>query len=120
MLKRYLLINDLKPECVHEYIQAHQTMHLGEWKEQLEVLKNAGASECIVYVHENLSILLYECEDIEESFAMLGKNPQRSAWDSYMAPMFAGQPKFDGSESIPTIKKVFDMKQQLNGILNDF
>jgi L-rhamnose mutarotase len=120
MPKRYMMINELKPECVDEYVKAHETMHEGIWKEQLDVLRKAGAKECICYLHNNLSILLYECDNIDESFTALGKDPRRAAWEEFTQPMFTGQPKFDGSGSIPLVKKIFDMRQQLDGKLDAF
>jgi L-rhamnose mutarotase len=120
MSKRYMMINELKPEHVDEYVKAHETMHEGKWQEQLDVLHKAGAKECIAYIYGNLSILLYECDDIQKSFSALGEDPRRAAWEKYTQPMFAGQPKFDGSGDIPHIKKIFDMTQQLDGGLNDF
>jgi L-rhamnose mutarotase len=120
MPKRYMMINELKPECVDEYVKAHETMHEGKWKEQLDVLRKAGAQECISYIFGNYSILLYVCDDIDESFAALGRDPRRAAWEEFTQKLFAGQPKFDGSASVPLIKKIFDMKQQLEGDLNQF
>lgn len=118
--KRYMQINKLKPEMVEAYKNAHETMHLGEWKEQLDVLEKAGAEECIVYLYENYSILLYVCDDIQESFAKLGEDPRRKAWDEFTMPMFANSPKFDGSGEIECVKKIFDMKEQLQGKRTDF
>lgn len=113
--RRYMQINVLKPEMVEAYKTAHETMHLGPWKEQLDVLRKAGAEECIVYLYENLSILLYVCDDIGESFSNLGKDPRRGAWDEYTGPMFADTPKFDGSGEIPCVEKIFDLTEQLRG-----
>lgn len=120
MSKRYMMINEIKPEYMDEYVKSHETMHEGLWKEQLDALQKAGAKECICYMHGNLAILLYECDDIDESFSALGKDPRREAWEKYTQPMFAGQPKFDGSAQVPLIKKIFDMKQQLNGELGKY
>jgi L-rhamnose mutarotase len=114
------MINEIKPEHIDEYVRAHETMHEGVWKEQLDVLYKAGAKECIVYIYNNLSILLYECDDIDESFSALGKDPRRTVWEKFTQPMFAGQPKFDGSTSVSLVKKIFDMKQQLNDKLDPF
>jgi len=120
MSKRYVMVNELKPECVEKYVKAHEEMHENEWKEQLDVLEKAGATECISYLFGNYSVLIYECDDITESFQNLAKDPRRAAWEEYTLPMFAGSPKFDGSDSVPYLKKIFDMKQQLNGKLDQF
>lgn len=120
MAKRYVMVNELKPECREEYIHAHEKMHESIWKEQLDVLKKAGATECICYIFGNYAILIYECDDIVESFQELAKDPRRGAWEEYMGPMFAGTPKFDGSDEVPYLKKIFDMNQQLDGELKQF
>lgn len=118
--RRYLQVNELKPEMVAAYRQAHENMHLGPWKEQLDVLRKAGAEECIVYLYDNLSILLYVCDDIKDSFERLGDDPRRKAWDEFTAPMFAAAPKFDGSGDIAYAPKIFDLTEQLKGEKTDF
>jgi L-rhamnose mutarotase len=69
--------------------------------------------ECVVYIYKNYSILLIECEDLEESFNKLGENEASQKWNEVVLPMFAGTPKFDGSEKQEPCKKIFDLKQQL-------
>lgn len=118
--RRYLQVNELKPEQVEAYKNAHETMHLGPWKEQLDVLRKGGAEECIVYLYNNLAIMMYVCDDIAESFAKLGQDPRRPAWDEFTAPMFANSPKFDGSGEIATVPKIFDLTEQLRGELTEF
>lgn len=114
MTKRYLLVNEIKPECLDAYVQAHLHMHEGEWKAQLDVLRRAGATECQSYLYGNLSILIYECGDIDESFTALGKDPVRAAWEAFTQPMFANSPKFDGSAKVTGLCKIFDLNQQLD------
>jgi len=118
--KRYMQVNVLKSEAVEAYKEAHVNMHTGPWKEQLDVLVKAGAEECIVYLYENLSILLYVCDDIEESFNKLGQDERRKAWDDFTGPMFANTVKFDGSSEIKVVEKIYDMKEQLEGKLTQF
>jgi L-rhamnose mutarotase len=118
--RRYVQINELKPEMVEAYRNAHETMHLGPWKEQMDVLQKAGAEECIVYLYKNWSVMIYVCDDIGESFAALGRDPRRVAWDQFTGPMFANDPKFDGSGKIEYLHKIFDLKEQLHGEKTDF
>ena len=50
MGKRYVMINELKPEHVQDYIDMHMNCPSSEiYKGQLDALKEAGAEECIVY-----------------------------------------------------------------------
>ena len=120
MRKRYVLVNEIKPEKLVDYVNAHEHMHEGVFKEQLDVLKKAGAEECICYLYRNLAIMIYECEDINESFSKLGLDPRRAAWEDFTQPMFANSPKFDGSEPVVGLQKIFDLNQQLNGKLGEF
>ena len=120
MKKRYVLVNEIKPECLDAYIDAHVHMHEGPFKDQLDVLKRCGATECISYIYKNLAILIYECEDIDESFAKLGADPVRPAWEAFTQPMFSNSPKFDGSEKVSGLRKIFDLNQQLAGSLKEF
>ena len=114
MAKRYVLVNEIRPECLDAYVDAHMHMHENQWKEQLEVLRRAGATDCISYLYKNLSILIYECDDIDESFAALGRDPIRVAWEEFTQPLFANSPKFDGSEKVTSLTKIFDLNQQLD------
>ena len=118
--KRYLRIRKLKPEMVEAYKNAHETMHESPWKEQLEVLRDAGAEECIVYLYEDYSIILFVCDEIEESFAALGEDLRRKKWDDFMADMFVEVPVSNNENSVSYLEKIFDMKEQLNGELTRF
>jgi L-rhamnose mutarotase len=116
-MRWYCLVNELKPEYVEEYRRAHKTMHESTWKRQLEILKEAGAEECIVFLNGTQSILIYRCDEINESFAKLGKIEGRLAWDTYTLPMFASSPRFDGSSAVVGAERIFDLRQQLGGSL---
>ena len=118
--RRYVQVNELKPEMVEAYKNAHETMHLGPWKEQLDALKKGGAEDCIVWLYKNYAIMLYTCDDIAESFAALGRDPRRPAWDEFTAPMFAACPKFDGTGEIPHLEKIFDLREQIEGKKTEF
>ena len=119
-MKKYCMINELKEENVKDYVDIHKNAHLTGWKTQLEALKAAGAENCIVYLYKNLSILIYECEDIEESFSRLGKIEANIKWQTTVAPWFKGTPKFDGTQKVQSLEKIFDLNQQLQGKLEEF
>lgn len=119
-MKRYCMVNELKEEHVGDYSEIHRNAHLTAWKTQLEALKAAGAENCVVYICKNLSILLYECEDIVESFSKLGQIEDNNRWQAVVAPWFAGTPKFDGSQEVVYLEKIFDLKQQLEGKLDPY
>lgn len=114
MTKRYVLVNEIKPEKLKEYVDSHEHMHEGIWKEQMDVLRKAGATVCDCYLYGNLAILIYECDDIDESFACLGRDPRRQAWEDYTQPMFANSPKFDGSVKVAGLRKIFCLNSQMD------
>ena len=121
MSKRYVLVNKIKSEYLDQYIDAHMHMHESPFKDQLQILRDAGAIECICYIYDDLAILMYECDDIDQSFSILGQIPKRMEWEEFTGPMFANSPKFDGSAQVPYLRKIFDMNQQLdNGKLEQF
>ena len=119
-MKRYCLVYELKDEHVKDYVEIHENAHKTAWRTQLDALKEAGAENCIVYNYKNLSIIFYECEDIDESFKKLGEIEANQAWQATVAPWFAETPRFDGSETVQPVQKIFDLKQQLNGELGQF
>lgn len=119
-MKRYCLVNELKEEHVADYVGIHKKAHLTHWKTQLDALAEAGAENCIVYMYKNFSILIYECEDIDESFSKLGEIEANNKWQAEVAPWFAGKPKFDGSQKVESVEKIFDLKQQLEGRLDKY
>ena len=114
MAKRYILVNEIRPERLQEYVDAHEHMHEGKWREQLDVLRKAGATVCDCYLYKNLAILVYECDEINASFARLGKDPRRQAWEDFTQPMFANSPKFDGSARVEGLPKIFNLNSQLD------
>lgn len=113
-MKRYCMVNELKEEYVKDYVEIHENAHLTGWKTQLDALKAAGAENCIVYIYKNLSILIYECEDIDESFSKLGQIEDNNRWQATVAPWFAGTPK------VESLVKIFDLRQQMEGRLDQF
>ncbi len=119
-MKKYCLVNTLKPEHIYDYVKLHKEAHITEWKTQLHALKRAGAVNCQTYVYDNLVIIFYECEDIIDSFKTLAMNEDNNRWQAKVAPWFARSPKFDGSEEVTTAEKIFDLNEQLEGKLTQY
>ena len=117
-MKVYCMVNELKYEHVKDYEGIHQTAHLTKWKTQLKALKDAGAKNCNVFVYKNLSIVFYECEDLNESLAKLNEDKDNVDWQKEVGKYFDSNPKFNGKETV-TVKKVFDLNQQLDGYLDE-
>lgn len=121
MKKRYVMINELKPEHVQDYIDMHLNCpSSGLYRGQLEALKEAGAEECIVYMWKNYSILIVETEDIDAYMKKLGETHANQIWEEKATPWFAGATRFDGSCEMEYLRKVFDMKQMAEGNFNPY
>ena len=121
MSRQYVIVNEINPNRLEEYRQAHRTMQEGKWREQLEVLRDAGAEICQAYLYKNFCIMIYVCDDIDKSFTRLGNDPRRLEWEEYTQPMFLNSPKFDGSVKTIGIEKIFDLNEQLDeGELSQF
>jgi L-rhamnose mutarotase len=67
--KRYCLVIELKEEKVKDYCDIHRN----PWPEILDSIKEAGAKELIIWNYNNLSIVYYECEDLDDLYKKLGK-----------------------------------------------
>lgn len=116
-MKTYCMVNRLKKECVEDYAREHENAHLTRWKTQLAALRDAGAQNCQVFVQGNFSIVIMQCDDLNECLSRLSKNPDNQQWQAMMADCFDAQVHFDG-EGTDTAKKVFDLEEQLKGYLN--
>lgn len=121
MGKRYVMINELKPEHVQDYIDMHMNCPSSEiYKGQLDALKEAGAEECIVYMWKNYSILIVKTDDIDAYMKKLGETHANQIWEEKATPWFANATKFDGSCEMEFLQKVFDMKQMVEGDFNPY
>ncbi|MHB1346858.1 MAG: L-rhamnose mutarotase [Candidatus Humimicrobiaceae bacterium] len=115
-MKRYLFVIELKPEHKKEYIEIHKN----PWQELLEEIKNAGAQELLIWNYNNLSIVYYECEDIDKVYEYLGATEVTKRWNIVTGPWLADAPSLDGSDEVSTCEKIFDLNQQLGGRLEQY
>lgn len=115
-MKRYCIVFEIKEEFVEQYCEVHRNA----WHEILEAIKNAGAKELLIWNYKNLSILYYECEDLDEIFKYLGKLEIVNKWNILMNPMFKEMPVLDGSIKMSSCDKIFDLNQQLNDRLKKY
>lgn len=110
-MKQYCCVNRLKPECVKAYSEYHRNMYRTEWRTVIASLKNAGISLLNVYIWGDLAIMTIECEDLDESFKYLGKDPAHQHWSKVMDQFFAENPKFDGTQTVYA-DQIFDLNEQ--------
>ena len=115
-MKRYCMAYEVKKEYVQKYIDMHKNC----WPEQLKALRDAGAANLQIYMYGNLSIIFYECEDFDAWLEKLVNSEANKKWQEVMNPMFAELPVLEGPARISTLEKVFDLKQQLEGKLEQY
>lgn len=113
---RYCTVIELKEEHIEEYCDIHRN----PWKEQLDALKASGAQELLIWNYKNLSIIYFECEDLDLLYEKLGKLDVVKRWNATCMPWFAEAPTLDGSGSVATCEKIFDLQQQLGGSLEPY
>ena len=116
MMKRYCLVIELKPECVKDYVDIHKNV----WPELLNAMKEAEAENLLIYIYKNLSIVFYECEDIDKFYEKYGSFEVTKKWNAIMATLLRAAPVLNGTGNVATLEKIMDFKQQLNGKLESF
>lgn len=78
------------------------------------------AQELLIWNYKNLSIVYYECEDLDKLYENLGKLEVTKKWNATVGPWFADSPTLDGSGKVQTCEKIFDLNQQLAGGLEQY
>ncbi|MCK4818706.1 L-rhamnose mutarotase, partial [bacterium] len=114
---KYCIVGEVKPEYLEEYKKLHREIHRGPYRELLNVIKESGVKEEAVFMHGNLAIIFYEAEDLDLCYKRQGSAEAVKRWNELMAPMFDSSYKFNVSEKLPVLKKVFDLNEQLEGEL---
>ena len=116
MLKRYCVVIEVQEEHIKEYIDIHKNA----WPELMTAIKESGAENLIIYNYKKLSILFYECEDIDKFYEIFGEKEIAGKWNAAVHKWFKESPVLDGSGSVDTLEKIFDLNQQLAGKLEQF
>lgn len=116
-MKLYCVVNRLKKEHIKDYKDYHENAHKTEWKTQIRALRESGAQICNVYLYDDLSIVLFGCDDLNELYANMAKNEDNNKWQALMADFFAQDAKFDGTKT-EYAEKIFDLNEQAQGFLN--
>lgn len=116
-MAKYCIVGEVKPGYLEEYKKLHREIHRGPYRELLNVIKESGVKEEAVFMHGNLAIIFYEAEDIDLCYKRQGSAEAAKRWNELMAPMFDSSYKFNVSEKLPVLEKVFDLNEQLEGEL---
>ncbi len=115
-MKRYCVVAEIKEDHVKDY----EDIHKNAWPEVLTAIKESGAENLIIYNYKNLSIIFYECDDIDKFYETYGQTEAAKKWNAKVSPWFKESPTFDGSGKVDTLEKIFDLNQQLKGKLEQF
>ena len=115
-MKRYCFVIEINEDQMEDYVELHKN----PWEETLQGLRDAGAEELLIYRYKNFSILFWECEDIDEVYRKWGANETCPKWNDRLKNAYKVSPSIDGSEDVETLEKIFDLKQQLSGRLEQY
>ncbi|MEI6387171.1 MAG: L-rhamnose mutarotase [Spirochaetota bacterium] len=99
----------IRPEHLKEYIDLHKNA----WPDLLKAAKASGADNLVIYIHGNNSIVFFECPDLDEFYEEYGKFEVVKKWNKTTQPWIGESPTIDGSGTVATIEKVFDLNEQL-------
>ena len=116
MLRRYCMVLEIKNKYVVDYVKIHKN----PWPELLKAEKSSGIKEELIWIYKNLSIIYFECEDIEKVFKILADNEIEKKWNLKVGSWFKGQSDKDHLVKVNTLEKIFDLNQQINGELKKF
>ena len=115
-MSTYCIIGNLKPECVEDYKEKHKTLHLGEYKKLLEIIKKSGIKEEKIFIKDSMIIIIFEADNLNKSYEIQGKSEILAKWNEVMKPMFAEAYDFNKENyKLPVLEKIFDLNEQLNG-----
>jgi len=97
------MVNKIKEECIEQYAEAHRNF----WPELREVFKASGAMNCTIYLYGNQSILYLECENIDDTFDLLGQSEINQKWQAM------GKHWFENAEGFQAdlAEMVFDLNE---------
>ena len=104
-MKKYLIIIKVNPENQKEYTDIHKA----PWRDMLVAIREAGFKNEVIWYYENQSIIYLECDDLEACDARLRATDICKRWDVTVCPWFAADPVQP--------EKIFDLNQQLDGVL---
>ena len=111
-MNKYCFVMKIKEEHINDYINIHKNA----WPELLSAAKNAGAENLVIFIDRSNSIVFIECEDLNQFYEKYGKMDAVISWNEVTKPWIEQSPRIDGSGSVASIEKVFDLREQLEGV----
>ena len=107
-MKKYLIVAEVKPEFLQEYID----IHIDPWPEILEAIHEVGYLNELIWIYKNQTIIYLEVpegKENDELNTLLRATDVCKKWDVTVGPWF--------ETDFVTCPKVFDLNQQLEGEL---
>ena len=115
-MNRYCIVIELKEEFIEQYCDIHRN----PWLELLRSIKDGGAEELLIWNYKNLSIVYYECEDLDALYEKRKKLEVSKKWNITVGPWFKTTLPIDSEGKFITCEKIFDLNQQLEGSLKPY
>jgi len=118
-MNKYCIVGEIKLGCMNQYIEKHETIHEGPYKEILKIIKKSGVKNENIFIYKNLAIIYFEAEDLKSCYKFQENFDVVKKWNEIMEPMFESNYDFGGDPNIiSSLRKIFDLNEQLEGKLN--
>ena len=109
-MRRYMIVAEVKPEYLKEYID----IHINVWPEILDAIRDVGYTNEIIWIYKNQTLVYLECPDDKTHEGLneiLRSTDIFKKWDVTVGPWF--------ETGFTQCRKVFDLNQQLEGELRE-
>jgi len=117
-MKKYCIVGEIKTEHIEDYAKKHKEIHKSEYKKLLNVIKDSGVMNEVIFMYKNLAIIYFEAEDLDKCYEIQSKFEITGKWNKLMEPMFSSNYGFGkNSERLKSLEKIFDLNEQLKGEL---
>lgn len=113
-MKKYCMVFKIKRKFIKDYIEIHKNA----WPEQVNAIRDSGAEKCVMYMHDNISILYCECADVNKWLENLLNNETYKKWLKVVATWM--EKSKTGDNSLNILEKIFDLEQQLVGKIKPY
>ena len=110
---KYCIVSEIKKDMLDKYIKYHKEIQKSEHKDLLNVIKNSGVDEEIIFIYKNFAIIYFEAEDLNKSYDFQRKFEVTKKWDNLMKDFFDSKYEFADADKLPILEKVFDLNEQI-------
>ena len=112
-MKKYCIVIEIKPERLDEYIKLHKELKTGDYRQLVEVIRESGVKEEVIFIHNNLVIIYFEADDLGKSYKYQENHEIVEKWNKMMKPLIQSTSELVSGDhdNIPTLEKVFDLNE---------